>query len=63
MVQDMHYWRALGGCNIEPPGSISHALPRGKGKYRSTDITKIGVRSGKSYRKNEEISGGKAQIN
>ena len=30
--------------------------PYGKGKYRSMDITKIGIKRGNSYQKNEEIS-------
>jgi hypothetical protein len=37
--------------------------PRGKGKYQSTQNTKIGIKSGNSYQKNEEVSGWIAQIN
>ena len=41
---------------------LKKLLPRGKGKYRSTDNTKIRMNWGNSYRKKEEVSGRKAQI-
>ena len=36
---------------------------RGKGKYRSMDNTKIRIKRGNPYRRNEQISVRKAQIN
>jgi len=37
--------------------------PRGKGNYQSTDNTKLGIKMGNSYKKNDEVSGLKVQLN